>query len=76
MNAHYVRALAIAGVALLAACSGGSMNQTLPGVGANPAAAPAMHVAGNNTRAACPDIPAPGYARCLALIRTDVTALR
>lgn len=84
MNAHfYARTLAIAGVvALLAACSGGAMNQSLPAgttgatlpntVAGGPAAAGGNHP----TRAACPETPAPGYVRCLALIRTDVTPLR
>lgn len=75
MNAQYVRALAIAGVALLAACSGGSTNQTLPAGttgGMSPAATATIGALGSNTRAACADVPAPGYARCFALIRTDV----
>ena len=57
------------------------MNSTLPaGTAAAPAAAPAAPMAttfgaGPNTRAACPEVP-DGFARCLALIRTDVAALR
>ncbi|HKU81950.1 MAG TPA: S53 family peptidase, partial [Candidatus Tumulicola sp.] len=76
MNALSVRALAVTGIALLAACSGGSTNPSLPA--AAPGAAPAhaamtlMAAGPGATRQACPDIPAPGFARCLAVIRTDV----
>ena len=33
MTSRYLRALAVAGVALIAACSGGSLNQTVPSAG-------------------------------------------
>jgi len=70
----YVRALAIAGFALLAACSGGSMNQTVP-AGTTGGPVPMLGLNNNapNTRALCDFLPAPGYARCFALARTDVT---
>ena len=73
MNAPLVRALAIAGIASLAACSGGSGNSALP---AQPQAAAPFAGGASNVRAACPEAPRPGYARCFALIRTDVTPLR
>ncbi len=76
MNASYVRALAVAGIALLAACSGGVANQALPGGAANGAAPTAVHIGAGNTRAACPQVQPPGYASCYALIRTDVTPTR
>lgn len=79
MNAPYVRALAVSGIALLAACSGGSTNPTLPGAapGAPAGVAMTQMAAGPlATRAACPETVAPGFARCLALIRTDVAGRR
>ncbi|MEO6835376.1 MAG: peptidase S8 [Candidatus Tumulicola sp.] len=74
MNRNYTEALAIAGIALLAACSGGSMNQTVPAgtTGGIPQAMGSN--AAPNTRAACASIPGPGFARCFALIRTDIAA--
>ncbi len=58
------------------------MNQAVPPGAAGPAAASAGALAAPsavsfdngipNTRAACDFVPAPGYARCFALIRTDV----
>ena len=71
MNKTFVRALAVAAVALLAACSGGSTNQSLPAGTAGGAMA-ASGTLGSATRPACDYTPAPGYARCFALIRTDV----
>jgi subtilase family serine protease len=76
LNAYYVRALAIVSVALLAACSGGSTNQTLPAGTTNGATLAMPANAASHTRAACPNIQPPGYARCLALIRTDVAPMR
>jgi hypothetical protein len=91
LNANYVRALAVAGVALLAACSGGSMNQAIPGTMSQgnsgtmsgnvlgSMGAPGSRVINlePNTRAACDTIPTIGSARCFALIRTDIApALR
>ena len=76
MNGNYVRALAVAGIALLAACSGGS-NQTLPG--GSTAGTPlslGFNSAGANARAACDYVAQRGQARCFALIRTDVTPKR
>jgi len=55
----------------MAACSGGSLNSI-------PSSAPATAIhagAAGNVRAACGRVPT-GYARCFALIRTDVTPLR
>ncbi len=77
MNARYARMLALASIAALAACSGGSMNQTLPSA-ATGGTAGALTATGLSaaTRPACPEFVAPGYARCFALIRTDVTPLR
>jgi subtilase family serine protease len=73
LNAPLVRALAIAGIASLAACSGGSGSSALP---SQPQAAAPAAGAASNVRAACPEVAPPGYARCFALIRTDVTPLR
>ncbi len=74
LNAPYVRAFAVAGIALIAACSGGAGNQTLPN-GAS-GAGTAMRSGAGNVRAACPQVQPPGYASCYALIRTDVTPTR
>jgi subtilase family serine protease len=69
--------LALASIAALAACSGGASNQTLP-LAATGGSATTMNAAGTsaNTRPACAEIQAPGYARCYALIRTDIVATR
>lgn len=72
MSGHYVRALALASIAALAACSGGSTNQTLPsgvGSGTSPLA---FHNDVPNTQAACDYMPMPGQARCYALIETGI----
>lgn len=77
MSAHYVRALAFASIAGLAACSGGSMNQTVPSTGNFSAISPmAYHNSDPNTRAACNYMPMPGQARCYALVHTDVAPKR
>ncbi|MEO6835843.1 MAG: S53 family peptidase [Candidatus Tumulicola sp.] len=75
MNALYVRIFATAGVALLAACSGGA--NTLPTGASGGAAGPMAPSArlAHNTRAACANVVGSGDARCLALIRTDVTPM-
>ena len=73
MNAPVLRALAIAGMALLAACSGGSVNSAVP---SQPTAVAPMAGDATNVRAACPEAEPPGFARCFALIRTDVTPQR
>lgn len=80
VNAFPVRALAVASIAFLAACSSGATNPSPPATAPGAPAAPAhpamtqMAAGPATTRAACPDIPAPGFARCLAMIRTDVAA--
>lgn len=74
MNGYYVRALAIAGLALLAACSGGSNNSTLPTGSAGGAQSLGFNAI-PNTRAVCDYVPVAGQARCFALVRTDVTPL-
>ncbi|HEY1656416.1 MAG TPA: S53 family peptidase [Candidatus Tumulicola sp.] len=69
----YARALALAGIAAIAACSSAS-NQTLP----SGAAAALPQIAGNaievppNTRAMCNYVPRPGEVRCYSLMRTDI----
>lgn len=70
MNAPFVRVLAAASVTLMAACSGGSVNSALPMGSAGGAAMGAVGT--SKVRAACPRDVRPGYAYCLALIRTDV----
>ncbi|HKU81802.1 MAG TPA: S8 family serine peptidase, partial [Candidatus Tumulicola sp.] len=74
MSGHYVRALAIASIASLAACSGGSMNQSVPSTGNSftNLSPMAYHNTDPNTRAACDYMPLPGQARCYALIHTDI----
>lgn len=62
------------GIAALAACSGGSMNSMLPsGQGASPASPGSdLAIPGKNYRRVC-GRQAPGeWARCFALVRTDV----
>jgi subtilase family serine protease len=72
LNGRYVRALAVASIAFLAACSGGSMNQTLP-TGTTGAAPEAMMLKNSpNVRRACDSVEVPGAAQCYALIRTDI----
>lgn len=72
MNGYTVRALAIAAcAAILAACSGGSNNSTLP-TGATGGSAP-MSVGTANAQQVCSAVnQRAGYARCFAWIRTDV----
>lgn len=78
MNGHYVRALAIAAsVAIFAACSGGSMNQTLPsGTTGGTTGAMTLNSGTNNAQAVCAAIQPKGYARCFALVRTDVKPMQ
>jgi hypothetical protein len=71
----YVRTLAVASIAALAACSGGATNQNIP---AGPAAGPAQvgisRLSVNqvpNTRALCDYAPPAGMARCFALVSTQ-----
>lgn len=76
MNGHYVRAFAMAAcAAIFAACSGGTMNSTLP-TGTTGGTAGAMAL-GNGTMNAVQVCPAmnlkPGYARCFAWQRTDIS---
>ncbi len=73
MKAPLFRALAIAGIASLAACSGGSGNSAIP---SQPQAAAPLSQLASNVRAACPEAARPGYARCFALIRTDIAPQR
>lgn len=74
MLKRYSRALAAASIVALAACSGGTSNQIVPGApgqgtsGAN--VAPATH-----TQMSCPTLMGGNTARCYAIFRTDV-ALR
>ncbi|MBV8530584.1 MAG: S53 family peptidase [Candidatus Eremiobacteraeota bacterium] len=72
MNGHNVRVLATAaGIAILAACSGGSTNPTLPAGAGQAKTARVAHAA--HAQPVCPsrDLRA-GEARCFAWIRTDV----
>jgi subtilase family serine protease len=72
LNGRYVRALAVASIAFLAACSGGSMNQTLP-TGTTGVAPEAMAFKANpSVRRACDAAQVAGAAQCYALIRTDI----
>jgi subtilase family serine protease len=76
LNGNYVRALAFAAsAAIFAACSGGANNSTLPSA-ANGGAVGAMALSSGtgNAQALCSaqDL-RPGYARCFAWIRTDVS---
>jgi len=71
--------LTVAGIALLAACAGQTTGgSALPGAAVPGTAGPAAQTAAQvrqsqpNVRALCPDA-APGYARCFALVRTDVS---
>ena len=60
-----MKRLAGAAIALsltLAACSGGNQQSLTPNQVAPQA----------NTRAVCGEVPAPGYARCLSYVRTDI----
>jgi subtilase family serine protease len=75
LNGHYVRALVIAaGVAILAACSGGSTNSTLPmGTTGGTAGAMALGNGTVNAQQVCSAVNLrPGYARCFSWIRTDI----
>jgi len=74
LNGHYVRALAIAAsAAIFAACSGGSMNQTLPnGTTGGTTGATTLNSGTSNAQAVCAEIQRKGFARCFAMIRTDV----
>lgn len=73
MNRRYVKALAVASIAALAACSGGSLGQTVPS-GAGSTYSPAFEggrLSVTNYKPVCDAVPK-GYMRCLALVRTDV----
>lgn len=71
MNRYYLRALAAVGIAMLAACSGGSSNSALPAGTSQTAGA--ARVRNANARPVCsPADLRPGYARCYAWIRTDI----
>ena len=73
MNGHYVRALAIAAcAAILAACSGGSTNSTIPATTAGGTAG-SMTSGTANAQQVCSALNLrPGYARCFAWVRTDI----
>jgi subtilase family serine protease len=62
------------GIAALAACSGGSMNSMLPaGQGASPASLRSdLSIPGKNYRHVCGRQGPGEWARCFALVRTDV----
>jgi hypothetical protein len=64
--------LAFAGIVSLAACSGGSMNQSIPsGVNTNGMAPLGVVHTDPNTRALCNYIPRPNQARCDSLVATN-----
>ncbi len=66
--------MALAAIAALAACSGGSMNSMLPsGTGAAPSAPGAdLQLPGGHPYKAVCGRAAPGSSRCFALVRTDI----
>ncbi|MGA8535628.1 MAG: hypothetical protein WB615_16085 [Candidatus Tumulicola sp.] len=76
MNGHYVRAFAIAAsVAILAACSGGSMNQTLPGGTTGGTTGAVAPNAIGSAQAVCAAIQPRGFARCFSFVRSDMKSL-
>jgi subtilase family serine protease len=77
LNGYFVRTLAIgASVAILAACSGGSMNQTLPSTTSGTSGAMAPNGGVSNAQAVCAAMQPRGYARCFAWIRTDIKPMQ
>ncbi|MBV8372861.1 MAG: hypothetical protein JOY69_06345, partial [Candidatus Eremiobacteraeota bacterium] len=73
MNGHYVRVLAIAAsLAILAACSGGSNNPTLPGGTTGATSQQMAPNGGTGTAQAVCGAVQKGYARCFAWVRTDI----